>query len=164
MTDVVIPIDVRPVLYEIPMYRLVLKEERVLYTAERTLEEPAATARLGFAELGDSPHEKAIAIFLNPNFTIIGLMLLATSSATSFIGAVSQKGLCQAALTANATSVVLVHNHPSGLAVPSREDILATDNIDAALEVLGIKLLDHVIITPNPKVWCSRSEEGQLWE
>ena len=42
--------------------------------------------------------------------------------------------------------IVLVHNHPSGNAKPSKEDILATKKIREACDLMGILLLDHIII------------------
>lgn len=48
-----------------------------------------------------------------------------------------------------AVSVVVVHNHPSGLAKPSDEDIKTTQHLAAASQMLGIRLRDHVIVTSN---------------
>ena len=58
----------------------------------------------------------------------------------------SARLLAQAALQANATSVVLAHNHPSGVFVPSKEDLSMTNHLREALEPLDILLVDHIII------------------
>jgi DNA repair protein RadC len=50
------------------------------------------------------------------------------------------------ALRENAVSIVLVHNHPSGDDTPSREDIAATKKVHVAGQVVGIRLIDHIII------------------
>lgn len=50
------------------------------------------------------------------------------------------------ALSANATSVVLAHNHPSGIALPSEADVSVTMRLSAALDVVGIVLADHIIV------------------
>jgi len=50
------------------------------------------------------------------------------------------------ALSANATSVVLAHNHPSGLALPSADDIQTTYRVAAALETVEIVLADHIVV------------------
>ena len=50
------------------------------------------------------------------------------------------------ALGANATSVVLAHNHPSGLALPSADDIQTTHRVAAALETVEITLADHIVV------------------
>jgi DNA repair protein RadC len=52
----------------------------------------------------------------------------------------------KAAVLCNAASIVLVHNHPSGNAQPSREDEYLTGRIRRAGDVLGIPLVDHIII------------------
>ena len=56
------------------------------------------------------------------------------------------------ALALNATVVVLAHNHPSGLATPSEEDIFTTRFIQNALRPLGITLYDHVILADGDMV------------
>lgn len=53
------------------------------------------------------------------------------------------------ALAANATSVVLAHNHPSGIALPSKEDIAITRQIATALGSIGIILADHIVVTDD---------------
>lgn len=52
----------------------------------------------------------------------------------------------EAALGANATTVVLAHNHPSGIALPSHEDIVTTRRIAAALNTVDVTLADHVVV------------------
>ncbi len=51
-----------------------------------------------------------------------------------------------AALSCRAVSIALVHNHPSGDPTPSREDYASTRKIEEAGEILGIRLLDHIVI------------------
>ena len=53
------------------------------------------------------------------------------------------------ALGANASSVVLAHNHPSGLALPSGEDIVTTRRIAAALATVEIPLVDHIVVADD---------------
>lgn len=50
------------------------------------------------------------------------------------------------ALELNASSLILVHNHPSGDPTPSAEDISMTEQVEAALKTLGLTLIDHVVI------------------
>ena len=52
----------------------------------------------------------------------------------------------EAALGANATTVVLAHNHPSGIALPSHEDITTTRRVAAALSAVDVVLADHVVV------------------
>lgn len=54
--------------------------------------------------------------------------------------------LVENALLTNASAVILSHNHPSGVALPSREDFATTDRARAALEGVGIPMVDHIIV------------------
>ena len=60
--------------------------------------------------------------------------------------AVPVRRIVEIALGANATSVVLAHNHPSGLAVPSDADKLTTRRVAAALAAVEIQLVDHIVV------------------
>ena len=59
---------------------------------------------------------------------------------------VSVRKVVEAALAVNATSAVLAHNHPSGLALPSMEDIVTTRRVAVALDAVGILLEDHIVV------------------
>ena len=60
--------------------------------------------------------------------------------------AISVRKIVDVALTENVTYVVLAHNHPSGLAIPSNEDILTTGNVAKALRSIDVILLDHIVV------------------
>lgn len=62
------------------------------------------------------------------------------------------------ALSANATSVVLAHNHPSGLAIPSADDILTTQRVAAALDAVEIFLSDHIVVSRDDYVSMVQSQ------
>lgn len=55
------------------------------------------------------------------------------------------------------TGVIVVHNHPGGIALPSREDISATVNLKKTLETMGITLVDHIIVADNDYISMSSS-------
>ena len=61
------------------------------------------------------------------------------------------------ALAVNATTVVLAHNHPSGIAVPSHEDVQTTHRIASALQTVEIMLADHVILADGDCVSLAQS-------
>lgn len=61
------------------------------------------------------------------------------------------------ALSTNATSVVLAHNHPSGIALPSHEDIRTTNNIARALSMVDVILMDHIIVADGDYVSMTQS-------
>lgn len=70
---------------------------------------------------------------------------------------VSVRKVVEQALAANATSVVLAHNHPGGLAVPSGEDIQTTRRIAAALSAVDIILADHIVVADDDYVSIMQS-------
>ncbi len=65
------------------------------------------------------------------------------------------------ALKTLATSIIVCHNHPSGNLKPSHSDVILTNKIKKASELLDIKLLDHIIITPSQE-YFSFSDDGIL--
>lgn len=76
------------------------------------------------------------------------------------VTAISVRKIVKAALDHNATSVVVAHNHPSGLALPSCEDRETTLVLKSALEAVGVALIDHVIVADNDYV--SLADDGLL--
>ena len=63
-------------------------------------------------------------------------------------------------ITDRASAIIIAHNHPSGGLTPSKEDIEITKQLKAAGEILGIRLLDHIIF--NHKEYYSFLEHGEL--
>lgn len=59
---------------------------------------------------------------------------------------VSPREVLIRALLCGTSSIILLHNHPSGSLIPSREDIAITERIKNACDLIGISLLDHIII------------------
>ena len=72
---------------------------------------------------------------------------------------VSARDIIENALKRKAACTVIAHNHPGGVAIPSEEDIFVTDDIKAALDHIGVKLLDHVIITDDDYVCMAISKD-----
>lgn len=68
--------------------------------------------------------------------------------------------LVEEALACKSVSVILTHNHPGGTLAPSQEDLTATEAAGKALETVGIRLLDHLIVSGDN--YCSLREEGYL--
>lgn len=68
--------------------------------------------------------------------------------------------IVELALTANATSVILAHNHPSGLALPSNEDIQTTYRLAKALQSVEIQLVDHLIFAQSD--YTSIAQSGYM--
>ncbi len=73
---------------------------------------------------------------------------------------ISIRKIAELALAKNATSVILSHNHTSGIALPSREDEITTKQIKFALETMGISLTDHIIVAGED--FISMVDSGML--
>ncbi len=72
---------------------------------------------------------------------------------------ISIRRVVETALGVNATSVVLAHNHPSGVALPSPEDIQTTRRVAMALQAVEIVLVDHIIVADDDYVSIAQSDE-----
>ena len=70
---------------------------------------------------------------------------------------ISTRKVVEAALSVNATSVILAHNHPSGIAVPSMQDIVTTRRMGAALSAVDIVLEDHFVVADRDYVSLRQS-------
>ena len=64
----------------------------------------------------------------------------------------SVRKIVETALNTNASSVVLAHNHPGGMAIPSNEDIQTTRRIAAALQAVDVHFIDHILVTDDDYV------------
>lgn len=70
---------------------------------------------------------------------------------------ISVRKVVETALSMNATTAVLAHNHPSGLAIPSKEDVQTTRRIAMALQAVEITLADHIIVADGDYVSMASS-------
>lgn len=60
--------------------------------------------------------------------------------------------IVEIALEVNASTVILGHNHPSGLALPSSDDVLTTRRVAAALDMVDVRLADHIVVADDDYV------------
>lgn len=97
--------------------------------------------------MGELRKEQLRALYLNSRYQVIHEELISIGSLTANI--VHPREVFQPAIEYGAVAVVIAHNHPSGSAEPTGDDILATKQLSAAGKVLGIDLLDHLIITAD---------------
>lgn len=93
------------------------------------------------------PEENLWLLTLDTKNNITGIFTVSTGSLSASI--VHPREVFKRAVLQNAASIIICHNHPSGDATPSQEDITTTKRIYDAGEILGIKLLDHIIIGDN---------------
>ena len=103
--------------------------------------------------------EKFGAIFLNRRNKVIAVHGEISKGGLSSC-LVDVRVIYQQALSLKASSIIVFHNHPSGALIPSNQDTVLTKKIYQAGEVLDIKLLDHIIVTPSG--YYSFADEGRL--
>ena len=70
---------------------------------------------------------------------------------------ISVRKVVEKALAAKATSVILAHNHPSGIALPSTEDLQTTKRIAKGLRAVEIPLVDHIIVADGDHISMASS-------
>lgn len=117
--------------------------EQALTTGE-PIRSPADTEAFLLSRLRDLPHELFCCIYLDNRHRIIAFeeLFRGTIDGTS----VYPREVVKQALSFNAAAVILAHNHPSGVAEPSQADERITRRLKAALELVDIRLLDHLVV------------------
>ena len=121
---------------------------------------PETVADYFMEDLRYAEQEQLHALFLNTKNGLLKEKLLFQGTVNASL--VSPREIFLEALECHAVRLVLVHNHPSGDAMPSPEDIRMTHRIYEAGEMLGIQLLDHIIIGDH--CYSSFRERGILSE
>ena len=123
-----------------------------------TMSSPEAVKDYLRLEIGTLEHEVFTVIFLDAQHRLLALkeMFRGTVSQTS----VYPREVVKEALVLNAAAVVLAHNHPSGCAEPSRADEFLTQSLKAALALVDVRVLDHLVVTLTDIV--SFAERGLL--
>ena len=122
----------------------------------QTITKAADAANFLIAELGDRPAEVFGALFLDTKHHILAFEELfhGTIDHTS----VHPRELIRSVMHHNAARIILAHNHPLGDTTPSQAEIELTKSLKNALEMLDVKLLDHLVFGKN--AFCSLAERG----
>ena len=112
--------------------------------AGHTIESPADTESFLMARMRHLGHELFCCLYLDNRHRVLRFdeMFRGTIDGTS----VYPREVVKEALATNAAAVILAHNHPSGVAEPSQADERITRRLKSALELVDIRLLDHLII------------------
>ncbi len=145
-----------------------LKEDRLISRAIKCLEsrilnindyiknsdDVKAYLRLKFS---DQLNETLFAIFMNNNHGILAFEKLFNGTINE--APVYPRVIVKKALDYNASAVILAHNHPSGNCEPSRSDIAITRKINEILDIIDVRLLDHLIVTHSE---CYSFTENRL--
>jgi DNA repair protein RadC len=126
--------------------------------AQPAFEQPQAVKDYLSLQLAALDHEVFGVLFVDAQHRLVAFEILfrGTLAQTS----VHPREVVRRALALNAAAVVLAHNHPSGLAEPSRADELLTSTLRQALALVDVRVLDHVIVARGSTV--SFAERGLL--
>lgn len=135
--------------------RRALAEE--LRTGE-ALSSPAAVTRYLQLLLANKPHESFVVLFLDVKNRLIACEELFRGTLTH--ASVYPREVVKTALSHNAASIVIAHNHPSGSPEPSAADHALTKTLREALSLVDIRILDHFIVA-NKHVY-SFAEHGEI--
>lgn len=103
-------------------------------------------------------HEVFAVLYLDSQHRLIEMQELFNGSLSQT--SVYPREVLRQALLLNAGAVILVHNHPSGVAEPSRADELLTESLASALRVIEVRVLDHLVVGAGAVV--SFAERGLL--
>ncbi len=96
------------------------------------------------AHIAKQRQERLVAVYLNARYEKIATRIIAIGSANRLF--VQPRDVIAPALELNAISILIAHNHPSGSIEPSDEDKAVTRRIREGCEIVGVKLLDHLIV------------------
>ena len=102
--------------------------------------------------------EEMFLLLLNRQNRILGWAKLSSGGISGTV--LDKKVVFQIALNANASGIILCHNHPSGNLTPSQADNQLTKEVKDGGRILDIAILDHIILTPDS--YYSYADEGTL--
>lgn len=119
---------------------------------------PDTIAQYYMEDMRHEKQENMKLLMLNSKTMLIGECDISKGTVNASL--ITPRELFIEALQKNAVAIVIMHNHPSGDPSPSQEDIYTTTRIKEAGDLIGIRLLDHIIIGNN--CYISFREEGML--
>ncbi len=108
------------------------------------VKEPKDIAEILIGEMKHLKTEMLKVAILNNANEILKIQNIVTGNGSAIN--VDVKNILAEAIKTQSPKIILIHNHPSGNPTPSERDIIFTENIEKACEIMGIKLLDHIVI------------------
>ena len=134
-----------------------IKESSFLYQT-RTISSPKDAYEMIKEQLEGLDREQFIIACLNTKNEPTNISVVSVGTLNKAI--VHPREVFKTAILSNAASIMAFHNHPSGDTTPSQQDLQLTNRLYEAGELLGIKLLDHLIIGDGS--FTSLKEKGYL--
>lgn len=106
--------------------------------------------------------EMLVSIHMAPSGRVISSEICAIGSMDRAF--LSPAEILRTALLAGAKNLILVHNHPSGVCLPSEQDLKATKRMVYASEMVGLNLLDHIVVGDNGSQYSIRQMHEELFD
>ena len=125
---------------------------------EISIQTPADAAAMFFAALPKEEREVRVFVLpLDAQGRVLAKPILVSVGHEDGTAAIDAGAIFREALKVGAEEIIVAHNHPSGNLTPSRADIAATARLQDGAELVGLKLIDHLIIG-NGGRFCSLAE------
>ena len=141
------------------MYEIrVVRERRPKYPAPRSVRDARAVADAFAEHFAPLDREHFVVLLLDGKNRIVGFNVVSIGSLTAAL--VHPREVFKAAILSNAAALILVHNHPSGDPTPSAEDRAITERLRQVGELVGIRVLDHVVIGDEGQFVSLAEQEG----
>lgn len=131
-------------MYRIPIYQVRLVRDGSQPAARKKVDSPSTAAQVLQQYLDGADREHFVVLLLDTQNQIIGIHTVTIGTLDASL--IHPREIFKPVILANAASVILAHNHPSGDPTPSAEDRAVTRQVVAAGTTLGIEVLDHVIV------------------
>ncbi len=122
--------------------------------ARPALSSPGDSAAFLRAQLRDRAYEVFACLFLDNRHRVLAFEELFRGTLDG--ASVPPREVVRACLQHNAAAVILAHNHPSGVAEPSAADVALTQTLKQALDLIGVRVLDHLVIGSGTPVSLSQ--------
>ena len=110
----------------------------------RRVDGPADVARMLMPALRDADREHFVAVLLSTKNHVLDVVTVSVGSLSASI--VHPREVLKPAIQASAAAIIVAHNHPTGVPTPSPEDIELTRRLERAADLIGIRLLDHIVV------------------
>lgn len=130
---------------------------RVRDDAQMQLTQPEHMAQL-VSNLGHKKQEHFVCLYINARFNLLAKKTISIGTINTSLA--HPREVFRPAIELGASYVVIAHNHPSGQANPSEEDLLLTARMTEVGEIIGIHLLDHIIVSKND--WVSLKKKQMM--
>lgn len=145
--------------YGLEVVNVRLVKEQTLYS-DKPAGSPNQAVEIVADELASMDREVFCVMNLNTKGKVVNLNVVSVGVLDSSL--VHPREVFKSVILSNAAAVILLHNHPSGVVEPSPDDYEATARLIEAGEILGIKVVDHIIVGSGTGEYYSFANEGDL--